>query len=111
MAKFLFSGAYTPSGMKGLVAEGGAERVEAAKKSLESLGGQLESFYFAMGEKDFYIIVDLPDHITATSVTMAGVMSETFSIKSVVLLTPQQMDEAVKKHPDFRAPGETSHPK
>ena len=106
MAKFLFSGTYTPKGLKGLIEEGGSSRIEAAKKSLASMGGSLESFYFALGEKDFYIIVNLPDNATAASVTMAGCISDTFSIKSVVLMTPAEMDESIKKRPDFRPPGE-----
>jgi uncharacterized protein with GYD domain len=106
MRKYLFSGTYTPKGLKGLIEEGGSSRIEAAKKSLASMGGTLETFYYALGEKDFYIIVNLPDDATAVAVTMAGCISETFSIKSTVLLTPAEMDEAVKKRPNFRPPGE-----
>lgn len=106
MRKYLFSGSYTPEGFKGLVKDGGSSRIEAAKRSLESMGGSLEAFYFALGEKDFYIIVNLPDDVTAASVTMAGNMSGTFSIKSTVLLTAKEMDAVVKRHPDFRPPGQ-----
>src|SRR4051812_11723528 len=102
MRKCLFYGSYTPEGLRGLIKDGGSSRIEAAKKSLESAGGSLESFYFALGEKDFYIIVNLPDDVTATAVTLAGNISGTFQINSVVLLTPAQMDEAVKKHVNFR---------
>ena len=105
MAKYLFYGSYTPEGMKGLLAEGGSKRIEAAKQALGSVGGSLEAFYFAFGDNDFYIIVNLPDNATATAVTMAGNISGTFGIKTVVLLTPEEIDDAVRKAVDFRAPG------
>jgi uncharacterized protein with GYD domain len=105
MSKFLFYGSYTPEGFKGLMKEGGSKRIEAAKQALGSVGGSLEAFYFSFGENDFYIIVDLPDNITTTAVTLAGNVSGTFSIKGVALLTATELDEAVKKSVDFRPPG------
>ena len=105
MSKYLFYGSYTQVGYKGLMEEGGSKRIEAAKQALGSVGGSLEAFYFSFGEKDFYIIVDLPDNITTTAVTLAGNVSDTFSIKGVALLTATELDEAVKKSVDFRPPG------
>ena len=105
MPKYLFHGAYTPEGLRGLLAEGGSKRIEAAKQALKSVGGTLEAFYFAFGDNDFYIIVDLPDNVSAMAISFAGNVSGTFSIKTVVLLTPEEVDEAVKKSVDFRPPG------
>jgi len=105
MAKYLFYGSYTPEGFAGLIEEGGSKRIEAAKQTLEWVGGSLEAFYFSFGEKDFYIIVDLPDNVTATAVLLAGNVSGTFEIHGVPLLTPQEFDEVVKKSVDFRPPG------
>lgn len=105
MPKFLFYGTYTPEGYKGLLAEGGSKRMEAAKQALASAGGSLEAFYFSNGEQDFYIIVNLPDHVTATAVTLAGNASGTFRIQGVPLLTPEEMDDVVKKQIAFRPPG------
>src|SRR4030065_516738 len=105
MPKYLFHGSYTPEGLRGLLAEGGSKRIEAAKQALKSVGGTLEAFYFAFGDNDFYIIVDLPDNVSTTAISFAGNVSGTFSIKTVVLLTPEEVDEAVKKSVDFRPPG------
>ncbi len=105
MSKYLFYGSYTPEGFKGLMKEGGSKRIEAAKQALGSVGGSLEAFYFSFGENDFYIIVNLPDNITTTAVTLAGNVSGTFRIKGVALLTATEIDEAVKKSVDFRPPG------
>lgn len=105
MPKYLFHGSYTPEGLKGLLAEGGSKRREAAEQSLKSVGGTLEAFYFSFGENDFYIIVDLPDNVSTTAISLAGNVSGTFSIKTVVLITPEEVDEAVRKSVDFRPPG------
>jgi len=105
MPKYLFHGSYTPEGLKGLLAEGGSSRREAAVQALNSAGGSLEAFYFAFGENDFYIIVELPDNVSTTAVSFVGNVSGTFSIKTIVLLTPEEIDEAVKKSVDFRPPG------
>jgi len=105
MAKYLFYGSYSKAGFEGLMKEGGSGRIEAARKALGSVGGSLEAFYFSFGENDFYIIVDLPDNVTTTAVTLAGNVSGTFSIKGVPLLNAEELDEAVEKCIDFRPLG------
>ncbi len=105
MPKYLFHGSYTPEGFKGLLDEGGSKRREAAEQALKSVGGTLEAFYFSFGEDDFYIIVDLPDNVSTTAVSFVGNVSGSFSIKTIVLLTPEEVDEAIKKSVDFRPPG------
>ncbi len=105
MAKYLFYGSYTPEGYRGLLAEGGSIRIEVSKQALGSVGGTLEAFYYSNGEQDFYIIVNLPDNVSSTAVTLAGNASGTFRIRAVPLLTPEEMDKAVKMRVDFRPPG------
>jgi uncharacterized protein with GYD domain len=101
MQKYLFYGSYTPEGYKGLLSEG----IGVAQKALQSVGGSLEAFYYSNGEQDFYIIVNLPNNVSSTAITLAGNASGTFSIRAVALLTPEEMDEAVKMKVDFRPPG------
>lgn len=105
MPKYLFHGSYTPEGFQGLLDEGGSKRREAAQQALNSVGGSLEAFYFSFGEDDFYIIVDLPDNVSTTAVSFVGNVSGAFSIKTIVLLTPEEVDEAIKMSVDFRPPG------
>jgi uncharacterized protein with GYD domain len=105
MPKYLFHGSYTPEGFRGLLDEGGSKRREAAEQALKSVGGTLEAFYFSFGDNDFYIIVDLPDNVSTTAVSFVGNVSGSFSIKTIVLLTPEEVDEAIKKSVDFRPPG------
>ena len=105
MPKYLFYGSYTTEGYQGLMKEGGSSRIEVSKRALGSVGGSLESFYYSNGEQDFYIIVNLPDHVVSTAVTLIGNASSTFRIRAVPLLTPEEMDQAVKLQVDFRPPG------
>ena len=106
MKKYLFYGSYTTEGYQGLMKEGGSVRIDVARQALHSVGGSLEAFYYSNGEEDFYIIVNLPDDVRATAVTLAGNTSGTFRIRAVSLLTPEEMDEAVRTKVDFRPPGQ-----
>lgn len=105
MQKYLFYGSYTAEGYRGLLQEGGSVRIGVAQQTLASAGGSLEAFYYSNAEQDFYIIVNLPDSVSATAVTLAGNASGTFRIRAVPLLTPEEMDKAVSTKVDFRPPG------
>ena len=49
-------------GSEGPHEAGGTARRAMVQKMVESLGGRLEVFYFAFGEKDVYLIFDVPDN-------------------------------------------------
>ena len=70
MAKYLVKASYTASGAKGLLNEGGSARRDAATQLLESLGGKVESFYFAFGSNDAYVVVDMPDNASAAAASL-----------------------------------------
>ncbi len=106
MQKYMFYGTYTPEGYKGLLAEGGTRRAEAVRMAAESMGGSLESFHFSFGENDFYVIVSLPDNVNATAFTLTGNVSESFLMKTVTLLTPEELDKALSIKVDYRMPGQ-----
>ena len=59
---------------------------------VEGLGGKLEAIYFAFGDVDSHVIVDLPDNVTAAAVSPAVNQSGVVSAKSVILITPEEMD-------------------
>ena len=105
MPKYLFESHYTVDGAKGVAREGGSARRAATAKAIESAGGKLESFYFAFGGVDVFMIVDLPDNVSAAAAALAGIESGGMTTKTVVLLTPEEMDKAAKKTVAFRAPG------
>ena len=105
MAKYLFEARYTVEGAKGVARNGGTARRDAVMHMAEALGGKLESFYFAFGDVDAYVIVDLPDTISASAAALAVSQSGGASLKTVVLISPEEIDKAAKKSVDYRAPG------
>ena len=105
MPKFLFQANYTSEGAKGIVKEGGSARRAAIEKAAAALGGRLEAFYFAFGAVDAYVIVDLPDNVTAAAMALAVGQTGLASTKTVVLLTPEETDAATKKTVNYRGPG------
>lgn len=105
MPKYLIIGSYTAEGSKGLLKEGGSGRREAARGLIESLGGTLESFYLAFGTDDWYVIADMPDHAAVAAASLTVGASGSSRPRTIVLLTPEEVDAAVKLAPSFRAPG------
>jgi len=105
MPKYLVKANYVGDGVKGLLKEGGSSRREAAKKAIKSLGGKLEAFYFAFGDHDAYLIMDVPDHASATKLALTVGASGNVTVKTVVLMTPEEVDKAAKKSMTYRAPG------
>jgi uncharacterized protein with GYD domain len=105
MPKFLIEASLTVQGVKGVQAEGGAARREAVSKAVESVGGQLEAFYFAFGDRDVYVVADFPDNESAAAMALAVNSSGAVTTRTVVLLTPEDVDAAAKRSVDYRAPG------
>jgi uncharacterized protein with GYD domain len=105
MAKYLLQASYTAEGAKGLLKDGGTKRRAAVEETVKGLGGKLDATYFALGEHDAYVIVDLPDHVALTAVSLAVNASGAVRVKTTVLMTPEEVDQAVRKTVKYRAPG------
>jgi len=103
--KFLLEASYAADGARGILKEGGTSRRDFVQQLVESVGGRLEAFYFAFGEKDAYVVADLPDASTAAALSLSVSASGAVSTKTVVLLTPEELDQAANKTVDYRAPG------
>ncbi len=106
MSKYLLQVNYTAEGAKGLKKEGGSARRSAAQKLAESLGGRIESMYYAFGDTDAYCICEAPDHASMAAVTLALAASGAITGRTTVLLTPEEMDQAAHKSPVYRPPGQ-----
>lgn len=105
MAKYLFHGSYTQAGIQGVLKDGGTGRRKAVDALAASVGGSVESFYYAFGKDDFYLVADLPSHAAAAALAATTAASGSVSISTVVLLTPEEIDQAITLHPSYRAPG------
>ena len=105
MAKYLFIGNYTADGARGVMKDGGSKRRAVADALFESVGGSIEAFYFSFGEDDFYLIADLPDSAAAAAVSMVVAGSGAMSAKTVVLLSPEEVDRAAGMSTTYTPPG------
>jgi uncharacterized protein with GYD domain len=105
MAKYLLEVTYSPDGIKGVRSEGGTAREAAATALCESLGGKLESFYFAFGGTDAYALADFPDDVSAAAAALTVSAGGGASVRTVVLLTAAELDGAAAKPASYRPPG------
>jgi uncharacterized protein with GYD domain len=105
MPKYLFQASYTVQGEEGVRAKGGSDRRDAIAETMHSVGGQLESLYFEFGERDAFAIVELPDNEAAAAVSLIENAAGTATVKTTVLLTPEQVDEAANRAVSYRPPG------
>ena len=105
MPKMMIKASYNPEGTRGLMKEGGTGRVSAVKRLIEGVGGRVEAFYFAYGDTDAFLIVDVPDETSGLAVSMAVNASGAVRIATIPLISPEQMDAACKKTVAYKVPG------
>jgi uncharacterized protein with GYD domain len=105
MPKFLIDASYTSEGVKGVQSSGGSARVEAVTKAVEGLGGKLECFYFAFGDRDVYTVIDVPDNESAVALAIAVGASGLVNIRTTPLVTPEEVDGAAQKSVSYTPPG------
>ena len=104
MPKYLIEASYTLEGTRGIMKSGGTARREAVKQAVESVGGRFEVQYFALGEYDAFVIADLPDHVSAAAISLAVTATGAARTKTTALLTPEEVDQAVKKTVKYEPP-------
>ena len=105
MPKFLVEATYTTEGVRGVQKAGGSSRRDAVAKTIESVGGTLESFHFGFGDRDAYVIVDAPSNEAAAAVALTVGASGGAKVHTVVLLTPEEVDAAAKASVTYTPPG------
>ena|SRR5487761_850724 len=105
MAKYLIEASYTTEGIKGVLKEGGTGRRDAVAAALKGLGGKIEAMYYAFGDTDVYVIIEAPDNVTAAALAMVVAATGTVGIKTRVLLSIEEIDQAAKKTISYRPAG------
>ena len=105
MPKYLIRANYTATGAAGLLREGGSGRAKAITALVDSAGGSVESFYWAMGDDDIIIIADMPDTAAAAAVSLTVGASGAASCTTSELLTVAQVDDIANRRIDYRPPG------
>jgi uncharacterized protein with GYD domain len=94
MPKFLFCGSYTAEGISGLKSDGAVPEQKALQELVKSVGGTVESLYWAFGDDDLYMIAELPDTVAAGAVSLAVAESGGLRLKTVILETAEEVDAA-----------------
>jgi uncharacterized protein with GYD domain len=69
------------------------------------LGGKVESIYYAFGDTDVFVIFDAPDNVTVAALAMGIAATGTVALKTTVLLTVEEIDQASKKTLSYRPAG------
>lgn len=105
MSKFLVIGSYTAQGAAGLIKDGGTGRRKATDELLASVGGTVEAYYFGLGADDFYLIAEVPSTAAIVAAALTGASHGGITVRTIPLLTPEEIDAAVKLSPSYRAPG------
>jgi uncharacterized protein with GYD domain len=108
MPFYLTRFSYTPETWARL-AEHPEDRREAAKSYIESVGGKLHGFWYALGEYDAYNLWEAPDNASMAAVAIAisagGALSK---FETTALLTVDETIAALGrvKSIRYRPPGE-----
>ena len=91
--------------MNGLRSRRESSRRDAVAHAVDLVGGSLESFYFAFGDHDAYVTVDLPDEAAAVAIALTVNAPGGATTKTTNRLTVEPVDEAARRSVDYTPPG------
>ena len=80
-------------------------------RAAQSVGGRLEQLYFAFGDHDAFAVADLPDNESAVAFALAASEAGGATVRTIVLLTPEEVDAAANRAVDYQAPMEWQEPR
>lgn len=106
MSKYMIHGNYVGEGIKGLLKEGGSSRRSTIETLIKGMGGTMEAFYYTFGDDDVFVIFEAPDNVSVAAISLVANATGLVSVKTTVLLTPEEIDEATKKTVAYRPPGQ-----
>ena len=107
MALYLTRFSYTPETWARLT-KNPEDRREAARAYIESVGGKLHGFWYALGEYDGYTLWEAPDNVSMAAVGIAlsagGALSK---VETTPLLSVEETLDALSRVPSigYRQPG------
>jgi uncharacterized protein with GYD domain len=107
MALYLAKFTHTPETWASMLAKP-EDRRKALGALLEKEGGKLHGYWYAFGETDGYIVLELPDDVTAAATIIRVASTGAFaSLTTTKLLTVDETLEALRhgSQVEYRAPG------
>lgn len=105
MPKFLFRASYTASGAGGLLKDGGTKRRAVVEELARSLGGSVESVYWAFGDDDFVCIAEMPDSHAAAALSLTVGASGAVRLTTTHLLSAEDVDDVIGRRAIYTPPG------
>jgi uncharacterized protein with GYD domain len=105
MPKYLIQANYTTEGLQGLSKDSASGRRADVTAAVKAVGGKVEAFYYAFGDDDVVLIMDLPNNISAAAVALASTGSGAVRVRTTPLLTVEEVDQALEINIKYRAPG------
>ncbi len=107
MAIYMVQASYTSTTWSKLV-QRPENRMEALRPVVEQLGGKLLAWYYAWGDYDVMVLLDVPGNVNAAAASMAiaagGAVKE---IKTTPLMSPEEGFDAMllAQGAGYRPPG------
>ena len=110
MAKFALFFSYTPDAWNRLLMKP-SDRTAAVRQLMSGVGGTLESFYYMLGDRDGFVVVDVPDAGAAAAASITSTSSGLFShVETRQLISPEDLpavlEKAASARESYRPPGE-----
>jgi uncharacterized protein with GYD domain len=97
MSYFMLEVCYTTEAWANML-KNPQNRGEAVRAAVEGLGGKVENYWLAFGERDAIAICQMPNNINAAAFSLAALSGGACkSIKTTPLLTGEEGIEAMKK--------------
>jgi uncharacterized protein with GYD domain len=105
MPKYLIQARYTSEGIKGLVNDSASGRRADVQAAIKAIGGKVEAFYYAFGDDDAVIILDLPNNVMAAALALTISGAGAVRVRITPLLTVEEVDQALEIKMRYRPPG------
>jgi uncharacterized protein with GYD domain len=100
MAKYLSEMSLTPQAFQAVV-QNPQNRADAVRPMIQAIGGQLDEYYFVVGENKVLVLLDMPDDVSVEAITMAVMAGGAInSAKAYRLMTAAEAVEAMRKAKD-----------
>lgn len=97
MPSYLQQVAYSTEGWQAVVGNP-QDRIEAVRPAIEKLGGKIEGAWFAFGDYDVVVVINMPSNVDAGAIAMAFAAGGACkAVKTTPLLTAAEAVEAMKK--------------
>jgi len=94
---YLVEVSYTAEAWKTLV-KNPQNRMDAVSRAVEKVGGKFHGGWFAFGQYDVIIILEMPDNVAAAANSIAYAAGGACSaVRTTPLLTPEEAVKALKK--------------